>query len=153
MQNQFFHEQAWVDQGQRLSTTYVLEAHAITAGFVTLCMDAIPLSRQERGPSIRYQKVGALKLAQLGIDGRFQGIGLGRWAVGFVVDFANGMSARLACRYITLDAQPELEGWYREQGFRRNDLHQQQRLEDAVRNGRNAETVGVSMRFDLREAA
>ena len=115
-------------------------------------MDAVPLGRRERGPLIQYQLISALKLAQLGIDLRFQGQGLGQWAVGFVVDFANELNARLACRYVTLDAQPELEVWYAEQGFRRNQLHQQQRLHDAVLHHRDPAALAVSMRFDLRDS-
>jgi GNAT superfamily N-acetyltransferase len=153
MQNLFLQDRAWADQQQRLSTTYLFRAHGLTAGFATLCMDAVPLGRQERGPLIRYQLVSALKLAQLGIDHQFQGQGLGRWAVGFVVDFANELTARLACRYVTLDAQPELESWYTEQGFRRNKLHQQQRLQDALIHHRDPAAIAVSMRFDLREPA
>lgn len=142
-----------MDQQQRLSTTYLFEARSLTAGFVTLCMDAVPLGRKERGPLIRYQLVSALKLAQLGVDHGFQGQGLGRWAIGFVIDFANELSDRLACRYVTLDAQPELESWYSGQGFKRNQLHQQQRLQDAINHHRDPAAVAVSMRYDLREAA
>lgn len=153
MQNSYFHERAWMDQEQRLSTTYVFEARGLTAAFATLCMDAVPLARKERGPLIRYQMVSAVKLAQLGVDRRFQGEGLGRSAVGFVIDFANELSGRLACRYVTLDAQPELEPWYLEQGFRRNQLHHENRVRDAISHRRDPAQVPVSMRFDLRKAA
>ena len=153
VQNAFLHDRAWADQQQRLSTTYLFGVHGLTAGFATLCMDAVPLGRKERGPSIRYQFISALKLAQLGIALEFQGQGLGRWAVGFVVDFANELTDRLACRYVTLDAQLELEAWYSGQGFRRNQLHQQQRLQDAVDHHRDPASIAVSMRFDLRPGA
>jgi len=49
----------------------------MVAGFLTVCMDALPLSRGERGPHIRYRHVSSIKLAQLGIDRRFQGMGSG----------------------------------------------------------------------------
>jgi len=123
------------------------------AGFVTLCMDSLPLSREERGAGIRYQWISALKLAQLGIDRRFQGSGLGRWVVGFVVDFATELSLRVGCRYVTLDAQPDLVSWYSAQGFRRNLLHQQQRMDEAIRHRRDPANTAVSMRFDIREHA
>ncbi|HET7459993.1 MAG TPA: hypothetical protein VFJ82_02050 [Longimicrobium sp.] len=74
-QNEFLREWAWRDQLARLSTTYLVDVDGTTAGFVTVCMDALPLSRRERGPNIRYKYVSSLKLAQLGIDRRFQGWG------------------------------------------------------------------------------
>jgi GNAT superfamily N-acetyltransferase len=151
MQNTFFYERAWEDQRQRLSTTYLLIVHGLTAGFVSLCMDSLPLSRKERGSTIPYRWVSSLKLAQLGIDRRFQGSGLGQWAVGFVVDFANELGLRVGCRYVTLDAQPDLVAWYVAQGFRRNLLHQQQRMDEAILHGRDPTVAPVSMRYDIRE--
>jgi GNAT superfamily N-acetyltransferase len=153
VQNAFFYERAWDDQRERLSTTYLLTVHGLTAGFLSLCMDSLPLSRTERGAEIRYQWVSALKLAQLGIDRRFQSLGLGRRAVGFVVDFASELSLRVGCRYVTLDAQPDLVSWYAAQGFRRNLLHQQQREDEAIRHRRDPAATAVSMRYDIREHA
>jgi len=77
------------DQQQRLSTTYLLHRSGLPAGYVTVCMDSLPLARSEREPAIRYQNVSALKLAQLGIDLRFQGLGMGMDAVAFVVRLAS----------------------------------------------------------------
>jgi GNAT superfamily N-acetyltransferase len=151
VQNSFFHERAWDDQRERLSTTYLFSIHGLTAGFASLCMDSLPLDRSERGRTIRYPWVSALKLAQLGVDRRFQGLGLGRWMVGFVVDFAAELGLRVGCRYVTLDAQPDLESWYGAQGFRRNQLRQQQRVDEAVRHRRDPEMTAVSMRYDIRE--
>jgi hypothetical protein len=87
-QNRHLRDQAWVNQQKRLSTTSLLMIHGIAAAFVTVCMDALPLSRQERGRAIPFRWVGSLKLAQLGVDRRFQGAGLGRWAVSLVVELA-----------------------------------------------------------------
>lgn len=111
-QNRHLHDQAWQNQQQRLSTTSLILADGVPAAFVTVCMDALPLSRRERGASIAYRSVSALKLAQLGVDQRFQGKGLGRWAVSAVIQFAYEISELVGCRYVTLDAQPELETWY-----------------------------------------
>lgn len=151
-QNAFFRERAWGDQQERLSTTYTFQIHGITAAFATICMDSIPLSRAERSRTIQYSWVSALKLAQLGVDQRFQGAGLGRWAVGYVVDFANELGGHIGCRYVTLDAQAELEAWYAGQGFVRNQLQQERRILDAVTHRRDPERIAVSMRYDLREA-
>jgi len=94
--------------------------------------------------------VSAIKLVQLGVRRAFQGGGIGRLAVADVLALARGISLRVGCRYVTLDAQPDLVGWYDSQGFRRNIYRQEQRIRDAVEHGRDPGTIAVSMRFDLR---
>jgi GNAT superfamily N-acetyltransferase len=149
-QNHFFREQSWTDQVERLSTTYTFQVHGVTAAFATICMDALPLSRRERGPAIRYHHVSALKLAQLGVDRTFQGEGIGRAAVSFVLELAYDIGENVGCRYVTLDAQPELEEWYAARGFVKNRLAHEQRVADAIRHQRDPAAIAVSMRFDLR---
>jgi GNAT superfamily N-acetyltransferase len=149
-QNSFFLEHAWRDQVERLSTTYVLSIHGLVAAFATVCTDAIPLSRSERGTDIPYGQVASLKLAQLGVDVRFQGGGLGQRAVAFVVGLAEDIGNHVGCRYVTLQANPDVERWYQVLGFVRNRLHHQQRLDDAIAHQRDPERIPISMRFDLR---
>jgi len=48
--------------------------------------------------------------------------------------------------------RPDLVRWYENQGFKRNELRQEQRIRDAIEHGRDAERIAVSVRFDLREA-
>jgi GNAT superfamily N-acetyltransferase len=152
-QNEHLHLRAWGDQQQLLSTTYVVHHSGLPAGYVTVCMDSIPLSRKERGISIPYQQVSAMKLAQLGIDERFQGLGLGTDSVGIVVNLAHRVGKHVGCRYLTLDAQKDLVPWYESLGFKRNELRQQQRIADALLHRRDPATIPISMRYDLREAA
>src|SRR3954454_7346300 len=75
-QNVFLYERAWEDQQEKASATYLYHVNGMLAGYATVCMDALPLGKRERGLRIRYKEVGALKLAQLGVDLRFQGRGL-----------------------------------------------------------------------------
>jgi GNAT superfamily N-acetyltransferase len=146
-QTEFFHECAWDDQQAQLSVTYLYYFRGILAAYATVCTDSIPLSRRERDPSVRYREVSAIKLAQLGVHHSFQGIGLGRVAV---LKLARDISLRVGCRYVTLDAQPDLVGWYETQAFVRNLYRQEQRIRDAVEHRRDPDTIAVSMRFDLR---
>ncbi len=152
-QNRFFLEHSWSDQVERLSTTYVIRSLGLVAGYATVCTDALPLSRRERGPMIRFRTVSAIKLAQLGVDHRFQGRGIGSHAVGFVLGLANEIGKRVGCRYVTLDAEPALVSWYEDLGFVRNELYQEQRLQDAIAHRRDPASLPVSMRYDLRRAA
>jgi GNAT superfamily N-acetyltransferase len=149
-QNRFLYERAWPDQEAQVSVTYVYYVTGILAAYATVCMDALPLGRHERGAGVVYQEVAALKLAQLGVHLPFQGAGLGRLVVTDVVGLARDEATRVGCRFVTLDAQPDLVPWYERHGFRRNILRQDQRTLDAVKHGRDAERIAVSMRFDLR---
>jgi GNAT superfamily N-acetyltransferase len=149
-QNVFLYERAWMDQQEKVSTTYLYYVHGILAGYASVCMDSLPLGTRERGLTIRYKDVGAMKLAQLGVDRRFQGRGLGALIVADVIDLARTISNQVGCRYVTLDAHPEIAGWYEnELGFKRNKLRQKQRLEEAT-GKRDLSTVAISMRYDIR---
>ena len=46
-------------------------------------------------------------------------------------------------------AQPDLVGWYQEQGFVVNKVVQKQRVDAAIASGRSVDDLAVSMRFDL----
>ena len=148
-QTRFLYDYAWHDQRQRVSTTYLYQAAGLLAAYATVCMDAISLGSRERPSAIRYQEIGALKLAQLGVDRLFQGRGYGAMAVASVIALAIELSQRAGCRYVTLDAKPDLVEWYQSLGFEINQLKQKQRIEAAA--GRNPDEIPVSMRFDLRE--
>jgi GNAT superfamily N-acetyltransferase len=148
-QNAFLYDRAWLDQKESLSTTYLFYVGEVLAAYATLFMDSLPLSRRERG-TIPYRNVSSLKLGQLAVDRRFQGRGVGRYAIGFSIHLAAEVSDRVACRYVTLDAESDLVGWYGRFGFTLNRLHQKERMEDAVRHKRDPNHIPVSMRLDLR---
>lgn len=93
-----------------------------------------------------------MKIAQLAVDRRFAGHGLGRFFIGYVVEHARTLRAFVGCRMITLDAEPELLAWYEGMGFRRNLEEQAYRARVAAESGRDLCALPVSMRFDLREA-
>jgi len=148
-QNAFLYDRAWPDQAESLSTTYLFYVGDALAAYATLFMDSLPLSRRERGP-IPYQNVSSLKLGQMAVDRRFQGRGVGQYALGFAVELAEEVSDRVACRYVTLDAEPDLVEWYAIHGFTLNRLRQRERRETALRHQRDPERIPVSMRLDLR---
>lgn len=135
-----------------LGKTYLVFVKGVLAAFFTLANDALTLGSRERGRDIPHPSVPALKLGQLAVDRRFQGSGLGRALVGFCVEFARRTGTTVGCRYLTLDAQPDLVRWYEEQGFVRNKLVQNERERRAAESGDPARQAGVkvSMRLDLR---
>jgi len=122
------------------------------AGYATVCVDGLLLSRRERGMRIRYESVGVLKLAQLGVDRSFQGRGLGGLIVADIVRLAREISRRAGCRYLTVDAVEEVVAWYEGGlGFKRNRLMQEHRIRLALERQRDPERLAISMRFDIRD--
>jgi GNAT superfamily N-acetyltransferase len=148
-QNSFLYEHAWADQLELVSTTYQYYVRGIFAGFSTVSMDGLPLSFRERGVRIRYETLGATKLAQLGVDVRFQGQGLGGLIVADVIALAQATSTRIGCRYVAVDARPGLDRWYESLSFKRNKLMQQRMIRFALEKNRDPGRLATSMRFNL----
>jgi GNAT superfamily N-acetyltransferase len=149
-QNEFLHRHAWPDQLQLASTTYLVYLDGLVAAYAAVCVESIHLAREERDPKIRFAQVGSVKLAQLGVRLSFQGRGIGKRVVDFVVQLARRSSSQIASRYVSVDAKPDLVDWYDQLGFVRNRLHQERRIQEAVTHRRNPEGIAVSMRFDLK---
>lgn len=147
-QNSILYEFAWPDQRQRLTTTYLYHAARGLVAYMAVCMDAVVLGTREKPAALRYKNLAALKLAQLGVDHTLKGRGLGTLIIYDVVNLAIELSQRVGCRYVTLDAQPDLVEWYQRLGFKINKVIQKQRLESA--GTRSPDEIPVSMRFDLR---
>ncbi len=152
-QNRFLYERAWRDTRRGITVTHMLFIKGMLAAYVTIMSDRIRLGPRERPSGITYQLVPAIKIAQLAVDRRFSGFGVGSFLVGYVVQAARMVRSIIGCRYITLDAQTtSLTRWYEGQGFVRNKEEQVGREQDAVRRGKNPEDIAISMRFDLRDA-
>lgn len=92
-----------------------------------------------------------MKLAQLGVAIPYQRMRLGMFVVADVINRARKEGRRVGCRYVTLDSQPSLVSWYECQGFERNRLRQDRRVQDALAHGRDPAAIAVSMRYDLRK--
>jgi GNAT superfamily N-acetyltransferase len=148
-QNQFLYEFAALDQDEWVSCTYLHFLQDTCVAYATVCMDSLPLGTREKPRSVRYRRVSALMLAQLGVGKRFQGMGLGREVIADVVALAREAAVHVGCRYVSLDAHPDLVGWYERHGFVVNKLHQKERIA-AVAGKANPAPLAVSMRFDLR---
>jgi GNAT superfamily N-acetyltransferase len=149
-QNAFLYERAWADQEEMISVTYRYYLHGIFAAYATVLMDGISLSFRERGLRIRYETIGATKLAQLGVDRRFQGRRLGEWIVAHVTMIARRVGDSVGCRYLSVDARPGLAPWYQRQEFVTNKLMQERRIRFAVEKNRDPLHLTTSMRLDIR---
>ena len=144
-------DRALHDYGRGLSVTHMLYVKGIAAAYVTLMTDRIKLGTREKPKGVTYQFVPAVKIAQLAVATRFSGHGLGSFMVAYAVEHARTLREIVGCRYVTLDAQPHLIGWYEGMGFRRNIEEQRYRVQLAAERNRPAGDLPVSMRFDLRD--
>jgi hypothetical protein len=79
-QNAFLYDRAWADMQRGISVTHLLFATGTLAAFVTLMSDRIQLGPREKPRGVSYRLVPAVKIAQLGIDRRSAGYGLGKWS-------------------------------------------------------------------------
>lgn len=147
-QNEFLHGWAWRDQEEWLSSTHLYFVRGIFAAYAAVSASSLVLGTREKPPAVRHKSIGALKLLQLGVDRRFQGRGVARVVIADMISLARVLSRRAGCRYLTLDAQPDLTRWYEDRGFRINKAEQKQRI-DAAAGRRDPSEVAVSMRFDL----
>lgn len=129
-QNSFFYQQAWKDQQELLSVTYLYYLNGLLAGYAALAMDGLSLNFRERGVHIR-------------------GRGLGELIVGNVGTQARVFARLLGCRYVILDARPGLERWYERLSFKRNILMQERRIHVAIEKHRDPNRLATSMRLDI----
>jgi GNAT superfamily N-acetyltransferase len=107
-QNEFLHAWAWRDQEEWLSTTHVYFVRGIFAAYAAVSASSLVLGTREKPQAVRHRAVGALKLLQLGVDGLFQGRGVGSVVIADMIALARVLSRRAGCRYLSLDAQPDL---------------------------------------------
>ena len=118
--NTFLREEASAEQTMGMNSTVLLYYQGSLAAFCSVCCDAIPLSdteREEEGITVHY-RAPAIKIARLGRDEKYQGMGLGQALVDYVKDMANELSkSRLGVRFITTDAYVHRTGYYSRLGF------------------------------------
>ena len=146
-QNEYLYERAWRDQCRRLSATQLFFVKGMFAGYLATAADLVELGTREKDPGVRYRSLPAIKIAQLGVDRRFAGCGLGRSLVAYALGYARRVGAGIGVRYVTVDAKPDLERWYASQGFVRNRVVQKRREE-----AHPGTILPVSMRFDLLDS-
>jgi len=151
-QNEFLYRRAWRDVKAGVTVTYLFWVRGALAAYVTIMMDRIALGPSEKPKGVTWRLIPAVKIAQLGVDRRFSGRGLGRLLVSFVIEYARDARKQIGCRFVTLDAEPDLVEWYEAMGFRRSIEEQSSRIAYAAATGRELDALPVSMRFDLRSA-
>jgi len=118
--NDFLKSDAFSDQDNLISKTYICLYENFIAGFFTLTADTIEIKAVNEFDSIdnyEYRKYPAVKLARLAVDSKFERKGVGRFlllaAIGKTLSICNS----IGCRYITVDSKPESVDFYKKHGF------------------------------------
>ena len=148
-QNRFLLELAWPQQSDGYSRTHLAYVGGMLCGYVTLASSEIVLAKSERPETARFSRLPAVKLAQMAVDKRFAGHGLGSELVAFALVQARHISRTVGARYVILDAKPNRVSFYEGLGFVPNEKAQDDRLKEARAGGRPPEGIALSMRFDL----
>jgi len=109
-QNQFRHH---------IGATYVAVEGNRVAGYATVAPGHIEI---EDLPSTQRKKLPGyplpiLRLARLAVDESFQGQGLGRQLLRFVLQLALRMAGEFGCIGVVVDAKPGALAFYRQFGF------------------------------------
>ncbi len=106
----FLQEDAFENQKQRLSVTFLWFYKGQLVSYITLLNDKINLEGdlkeffREKG--VHYKSLPALKIGRLCVDDRFLRRGLGKLMVLSAIKIANEITRNKAgCRFITLDAK------------------------------------------------
>lgn len=149
-QNAFLHDRAWPEQQLGLSVTYLAHWFGIVVAFMTVCMDAIPLQTREKpSKNLMLVRFPAIKIAQLATRDSWEGRGIGKHLVALGAGIGLELRQRLGCRYLTVDARPNLVDWYAGQEFKINKLARREQEQRAAARGLSVEELPVSMRLDL----
>jgi len=141
--NCFLKDESLIEQEYGMNTTMLLYYTGKLACFYSICTDSLKLTDEELEQiedEISYSTVPAIKIARLGRDISFNGLGLGKCMIKHVIHQALEIDENLCgVRMITLDAYPHRVDYYKSLGFKEN-LHR-------MYQGKNKSTV--SMRYDI----
>jgi len=106
----FLKEDAFENQKQRLSVTFLEFYGGNLISYITLLNDKINLEGdlkeffKEKG--IHYKSLPSLKIGRLCVDDKFLRRGLGKLMILSAIQIANGINKnKSGCRFITLDAK------------------------------------------------
>lgn len=119
--DRFFEHYAGQNQFKlHLAVTYVAVIEARVAGFATVSAASM---ERESVPSARLRRrlpsypLPVLRLARLGVDTRFQGLGIGRSLLRHVLWLAVEQRTKLGCVGVVTDAKPAAVAFYEALGF------------------------------------
>lgn len=139
--NEFIRKDAFEYGKKHLAQTYVALYNNEPIAFISICMDCIRLSDEEKvdefGQNKTHPDFPALKIARLGTAKSYQDKGVGKFLVRYIIGKAIELSDNVGCRFVTVDANPNERTikFYADLQF--------------IRNQKDHSGENVSMRLDL----
>jgi GNAT superfamily N-acetyltransferase len=118
--DRFFQKYAGQNQFRNhLGATYVAVEEDRTAGYAMVAPGHIEIENLPAGQRKKLPQypLPILRLARLAVDQSFQGQGLGRQLLRFVLNLAVEMAGNPGCVGVVVDAKPEAVSFYRQFGF------------------------------------
>ena len=124
-------------QSQHLAFTTCLHIHGELVGYYSIAADALPLqgkAKDDVKEGVAIRNFPALKLARMAIKLKHQRNELGRLVVSLVKGYALDLNKKgMAIRFITVDAYPHREKFYKNCGFIVNESQSRNRTTISMR--------------------
>ena len=105
------------DMKVHMGLTYLVRYNKQVVGFMTLAMGHLDKAEQRTLGIDAYGNIPVLAITALATDKRYERRGVGRYMVNSAILLALGMSRRVACRAIYLNADPDAVEFYKKLDF------------------------------------
>lgn len=116
--NAFLKEDAFENQEELISKTYLCCHSNQLVGYITLTTDIIRKEevREEERIRVPYKEYPAIKIARLAVDKKYERRGVGRFLLLIAVGKALDIAKEVGCRFITVDSKHNSIGFYEKGG-------------------------------------
>lgn len=116
--NSFLKDDAFENQEELISKTYLCCHFDQLVGYITLTTDIIKKKeiQDEEHIDVPYKEYPAIKIARLAVDKKYERKGVGRFLLLIAVGKALKISNEVGCRFITVDSKQDSIGFYEKRG-------------------------------------
>jgi hypothetical protein len=120
-QNDFLHNDAWLDMQKGYSVAHLVKRGGFTVGFFTPVTDSIETKLIAKGefPDYPYGKLPAMKIARLATHKEFEREKIGEFMTHKIFIRAYDLARHIRCCVITVDAKVDATGFYEKYAFSR----------------------------------
>ena len=116
--NAFLKEDAFKNQEELISKTYLCYHFDQLVGYITLTTDIIKKEevQGEEGIDVPYKEYPAIKIARLAVDKKYEQRGVGGFLLLVAAGKALKISDEVGCRFITVDSKKDSIRFYEKRG-------------------------------------
>ena len=118
--NSFLKDDAFENQEELISKTYLCCHSNQLVGYITLTTDIIKKEevQEEERIDVPYKEYPAIKIARLATDKKYEKRGVGTFLLLAAIGIAADVSEKVGCRFITVDSKRHSIGFYEKHGFK-----------------------------------